>query len=212
MVRPDSPGNIRDLQGFGHVKNNDVVVFNFPAGDTVCLEKQAVSYYEIVRERAETLTVEDIRADRKLKSREEYYLACKARWSGMRYTVIYRPVDRRDNYVKRCVGIPGDTITIRSGQLFVNNIEVPDNETQQTSYYVRTNGTRINPKAFERMGVSKSDQSLMLSGTVYRLPLTEENAKLISGFTNVTGIEMDTKRAGEYAPYIFPHDPRIQVE
>jgi len=193
------------LAGFGHVKNNDVVVFNFPAGDTVCLENTTVSYYEIVRERAEMLTTDDLRANRSLKSREEYNsLARQLVWNEN--TVIYRPVDRRDNYVKRCVGIPGDTITIKSGQLYVNNIEVPDNGTQQTSYYVRTNGTRINPKAFERMGVSKSDQSLMLSGTVYKLPLTKGNAKLISGFTNVTGIEMDIKRAGEYAPYIFPHD------
>jgi signal peptidase I len=194
------------LAGFGHVKNNDVVVFNFPAGDTVCLENTAVSYYEILRERVEMLTAEDIRANRKLKSKEEY--SAEARqlvWSEN--TVIYRPVDRRDNYVKRCVGIPGDTITIKNGQLYVNNVAVPDNGTQQTDYYVRTNGTRINPKAFERMGVSKSDQSLMLSGTVYKLPLTKGNASLISGFTNVTGVEQEVMRPGEYAPYIFPHDP-----
>ncbi len=194
------------LAGFGHVKNNDVVVFNFPAGDTVCIENQSVSYYEILRERAEMLTAEDIRANRKLKTKEEYNsLARQLIWSEN--TVIYRPVDRRDNYVKRCVGIPGDTITIRSGQLYVNNIATKDNGTQQTSYYVRTNGTRINPKAFERMGVSKSDQSLMLSGTVYKLPLTQGNAKLMSGFANVTGVDPELKRAGEYAPYIFPHDP-----
>lgn len=57
------------------------------------------------------------------------------------------------------------------------------------------------------MGVSKSDQSLMLSGTVYRLPLTKENAKTISGFANVTGIEADYHRPGEYLASVFPHDP-----
>jgi signal peptidase I len=194
------------LAGFGHVKNNDVVVFNFPAGDTVCLENTAVSYYEIIRERAEMLAAEDIRANRQLKSKEEYNsVARQMVWSE--YTVIYRPVDRRDNYVKRCVGIPDDTITIQNGQLYVNGVAWQDNGTQQTSYYVRTNGTRINPKAFERMGISKSDQSLMLSGTVYRLPLTRENANLISGFANVISVDADYKRFGEYASYIFPHDP-----
>lgn len=201
IVRP-----YKRLAGFRHVKNNDVVVFNFPAGDTVCIENQAVSYYEIVRERAELLTAEDIRANRKLKTKEEYNaLARQLIWNE--YTIIYRPVDRRDNYVKRCVGIPGDTITIRNGQLYVNNVPQPDNGTQQTSYYVRTNGTRINPKAFERMGINKSDQSITLSGNVYKLPLTQGNAKLIAGFANVTGVEADYKRPGEYASYIFPHDP-----
>jgi signal peptidase I len=194
------------LAGFRHVRNNDVVVFNFPEGDTVCIENQAVSYYEILRESAEMLTAEDIRAGRKLRTKEEYQaLARQLVWKD--YTVIYRPVDRRDNYVKRCVGISGDTITIKNGQLYVNNVAQPDNGTQQTSYYVRTNGTRINPKAFERMGINKSDQSLMLSGTVYRLPLTQANAKLISGFANVTGVEADYKRPGEYSSAIFPHDP-----
>jgi signal peptidase I len=194
------------LAGFGHVKNNDVVVFNFPAGDTVCIENQTVSYYEIVRERAEMLTAEDIRANRKLKSKEEYNsLARQLVWGEN--TVIYRPVDRRDNYVKRCVGIHGDTILIKNGQLYVNNVAVPDNGTQQTSYYVRTNGTRINPKAFERMGISKSDQSLTLSGTIYRLPLTQGNAKIISGFANVTGVDPELRRPGEYIAMIFPHDP-----
>ncbi len=126
------------------------------------------------------------------------------------YTVIYRPVDRRDNYVKRCVGIPGDTILIAGGKLSVNGREVEEYKTQQTSYYVRTNGTRINPKAFEKMGVSKSDQSIMLSGTVYRLPLTKENAKTISGFANVTGIEPEYHRPGEYTSAVFPNDPQYR--
>lgn len=197
------------LAGFGHVKNNDVVVFNFPAGDTVCIENQTVSYYEIVRQRAEYLTTEDIRANKPLKSKDEYNaLARQLVWNEN--TIIYRPVDRRDNYVKRCVGIPGDTITIKESQLYVNGKSVPDNGTQQTSYYVRTNGTRINPKAFERMGISKSDQSLMLSGTVYRLPLTRKNAETISGFANVVEVDPELRRPGEYAPYIFPHDPQYR--
>ncbi len=197
------------LKGFGHVKNNDIVVFNFPAGDTVCLELQAVSYYEILRERMEMLNAEDIRAGKPLRSRDQYYAEARGMiWNE--YTVIYRPVDRRDNYVKRCVGIPGDTITIRGGELFVNGKEAKEHETQQTSYYVRTNGTRINPKAFERMGVSKADQSLMLSGTVYRLPLTRKNAETIAGFANVTGLEADYRRPGEYSPPVFPHDPQYR--
>ena len=197
------------LKGFGHVKNNDIVVFNFPAGDTVCLEMQAISYYQILRDRMEMLTAEDIRANRTLKGKDEYYAQARQMvWNE--FTVIYRPVDRRDNYVKRCVGISGDTIYIKGGELFVNGQAAKVHQTQQTSYYVRTNGTRINPKAFERMNVSKSDQSLMLSGTVYRVPLTQSNAEMISGFANVTGVEADYRRAGEYSTAVFPHDQQYR--
>src|SRR5664280_1605153 len=122
-----------------------------------------------------------------------------------KYTVIYRPVDRRDNYVKRCIGIPGDTVTIKRGVLFVNGKIVPDNGTQQTTYAVSTNGTSINPKAFERLDISKSDQTMM-SGTVYLLPLTKPNADAISKFTNVTEISPVYSRKGEYAPHIFPYN------
>ncbi len=114
-----------------------------------------------------------------------YQKARKEIWE--RYTVIYRPVDRRDNYVKRCIGIPGDTVTIKSGVLYVNGKIVPDNGTQQTTYAVATNGTSINPKAFERLNISKSDQT-MLTGSTYVLPLTKPNAEAIAKFTNVTEV------------------------
>jgi len=125
--------------------------------------------------------VDDIRANRKLKSREEYTSIAR-QLVRSENTVIYRPVDRRDNYVKRCVGIPGDTITIKSGQLFVNNVEAPDNGTQQTSYYVRTTA-HASTEGIRENGSIKIRPVTLLSGTVYRLPLTKDNAKLISGFT-----------------------------
>jgi signal peptidase I len=108
--------------------------------------------------------------------------------------------------VKRCIGIPGDSVTIKSGILYVNGKIVPDNGTQQTTYAVNTNGTSINPKAFERLDISKSDQT-MVSGTVYYLPLTKPNADAISKFTNVTEISPVYERKGEFAPHIFPFNP-----
>ena len=191
------------LAGAGKVRNNDPIVFNFPAGDTVCVEEQTTSYYEIVRRRAAELKEMDSPAERKP---DKYYTlsARKEIWS--KYTVIYRPVDRRDNYVKRCIGIPGDTVTIKEGVLFVNGKIVSDNGTQQTTYAVSTNGTTINPKAFERLDISKSDQS-MISGTQYLLPLTRGNADIIKKFTNVTDLIPVYSGKGEYAPHIFPYNP-----
>jgi signal peptidase I len=189
------------LAGGGEVKNNDPIVFNFPAGDTVVVEEQATSYYEIVRRNASYLKQRDSNP-----KPNNYYLQMARKDVWDKYTVIYRPVDRRDNYVKRCIGIPGDTVTIRSGVLYVNGKIVPDNNTQQTTYYVVTNGTTINPKAFERMNISRSDQT-MISGSTYYLPLTKANAEVISKFSNVTEVFPFLEREGVYAPQIFPYSP-----
>ena len=77
----------RRIAGFGNVKNDDVVVFNFPEGDTVALNMQERSYYELVRSYGR----EKIHSD------------------NMTFgDIIYRPVDKRENYITRCIAIPGD--------------------------------------------------------------------------------------------------------
>ncbi len=196
------------LAGCGTVKNNDPIVFNFPAGDTVCIEDQVTSYYEIVRSKARDLRQRDMAVNPGHRPLS-YYMpeARKEVWA--QYTVIYRPVDRRDNYVKRCVGIPGDTILISASKLFVNGKPAPENKAQQTTYVVWTNGTTINPKAFERLQVAKSDQA-MLSSSSYYLPLTKSMVDAISKFTNVKEVAPFILRPGEFAPDIFPYDPKLR--
>jgi signal peptidase I len=195
------------LLGGGTVKNNDPIVFNFPAGDTVVVEEQTTSYYEIVRKSARDLKARDSFGGTTLKP-DNFYLQMARNEIREKYTVIYRPVDRRDNYVKRCIGIPGDSIYIKSGILYVNGKEVPDNQTQQTTYVVGTNGTTINPKAFERMNIYRSDQT-MVSGSAYLLPLTKANAETISRFSNVTEVKPVVTPAGEFAAHIFPYSPLL---
>ena len=193
------------LAGTGHVKNNDPIVFNFPAGDTVVVEEQTTSYYEIVRRSARDFQTRDNYSNASAKP-YSYYLQMARNDIRSKFTIIYRPVDRRDNYVKRCIGIPGDTLLIKSGVLYINNKIVPDNQTQQTTYVVGTNGTTINPKAFERMNIYRSDQA-MISGSAYLLPLTKANAETISRFSNVTEVSPIIAKKGEFVPYIFPYSP-----
>jgi signal peptidase I len=123
-------------------------------------------------------------------------------------TIIYRPVDRRDNYVKRCVGLPGDTLQIKSGTLYVNSKPLPEAEGQQTTYFVYTNGTTINPKAFERLKIYREDQ-VMISSAIYQLPLTKKNADAISKFANVNGVKSIYESAGNFIPWIFPYKPEL---
>ena len=194
------------LRGVGKVKNNDAIVFNFPAGDTVVVEEQTVSYYEIVRRTAEEMMQRDAGSNRTLPHPKSYYTSQARKEVRDRFHIIYRPVDRRDNYVKRCIGTPGDTVTIRSADVYVNGKLFPKNATQQMNYVVATNGTTINPRALERLGIYRSDQN-MLSGAAYLLPLTKTNANTISKFTNVTEITPMLYKAGEVQSDIFPHSP-----
>jgi signal peptidase I len=87
--------NYHRLPGFGKVERNDVVVFNFPNNDTVMTDNPAGDYYG------------DIRA-----------YGREAVWN--RTQIITRPVDKKENYIKRCVGIPGDLIEVVDGVVFVN--------------------------------------------------------------------------------------------
>jgi signal peptidase I len=196
------------LAGCGKVKRYDPIVFNFPAGDTVAIEESATAYYEIVRRTAREMQQRDnyIAMNQHPLS---YYLPAARKEVWNRYEIIYRPVDRRDNYVKRCVGLPGDSITITSGILYVNGERAPENEMMQTTYGVVTNGTTINPKAFERLKISKSDQ-MMISSSVYILPLTKKNAGAISKFVNVKDITAMYMEKGENSPVIFPHIPDLK--
>lgn len=193
------------LAGIGKVRNNDPIVFNFPEGDTVVLEDTATSYYELLRRAASDLHDRDYSLTGKVQS-FDYYLsqARKEMWS--RFKIIYRPVDREDNYVKRCIGLPGDTVFIKDCALYVNGRLVPENATQQTTYAVQTNGTSINPKAFERLEISKSDQTVFYS-SAYVLPLTKENSSRLAKFSNVLEVTPIVSKAGEYEPKIFPHSP-----
>ncbi|UCG27820.1 MAG: S26 family signal peptidase [Bacteroidales bacterium] len=196
------------LAGFGKINNNDVVVFNFPAGDTVCLESPEQSYESIVRSAGENFRQRDRIAGLPEKSDEEYYsLGREQVWQ--QYTIIDRPVDKRDNYIKRCIGIPGDTIEIIQGHVYVNGKMQAESRYQQFSYQIETDGTPINPLAFDRLGIARADRH-SYSNSLYMVPLTEENAGKIRAFRNVTRVEKYERPEDEYVYYIFPHNPKYR--
>ena len=99
QTRPSYLSNVllkyKRLVGFGKVKRNDVIVFNYPEGDTIVQESPLANYYGLLR---------DYGRDYVKKN----------------YTIQYRPVDRRENFIKRCIALPGDTFTIQTGIVIVN--------------------------------------------------------------------------------------------
>ncbi len=167
------------LKGYGRVKRGDAVVFNFPAGDTVILELPGTNYYEVKRAYGGVVPRD--------------------------FTVTTRPVDKRENYVKRCVGLPGDTIEIVRSRLSVNGAEFDAGSGQQYDYFVYTDGRQITSHRFEEMGISQADLNGAYSTAhnAYILPLTAENAERIAEMGNVVSVE---QAFNDNTTNVFPND------
>jgi signal peptidase I len=189
------------LAGFGSVKRDDAVVFNFPAGDTVVLAHQNVSYYSIVRDSAEMRKIRDQYLGRTVRSDKEYYnLARAAVWNN--FDIVVRPVDKRDNYIKRCVAIAGDTLQIVNKRVIVNGKPQKEYPGIQHSYYIYLkDGQNISDKVFERMEI----YDIQRAANVILAFLTQEEMEKIRTFKSVQEI-VGNDYFDTYSRDYFPND------
>ena len=145
------------LKGFGSVERGDIVVFNFPKGDTVTTKtmESPQTYYDLVAQYGRAA----------VKANKEAF-----------GEVIYLPVDRRQNYVKRCIGLPGERLKIVNDTVYINGkaIEAPKNV--QYNYFFQWRTSQPTPQDWEALGVSVDDR-----GNVFNLNDDPESAR-INGF------------------------------
>lgn len=192
------------------VKRNDVVVFNFPAGDTLTKEFDSMDpYYDILQEQEQVerrmlrnqFPDDEARLNAVAAERARQYV-----WD--QYTVVTRPVDKRENYIKRCVGIPGDTIEIRAGVLYVNGEKAFISPTAATEYIVTTNrilseielqdaGIKLNPDGTDYRA----------EGNNYILNLTLEEVEKVKKLPGVLSVQMKLETG--FDPRIFPRDTSV---
>lgn len=175
----------RRLPGLSDIKRNDVVVFNYPQGDTVALERQDVDYYQMVRSEG---------------------------WSAIntQYTIVSRPVDKRENYIKRCIGIAGDTVSMTAGLVSVNGKPEKLKNTGQFSYEVTFKSADVNFGIFEEMGFSmrSADPDIMqMSQNAYAFTGSELMMDKVRKLDFVAGVKELYKPAGQAEIDVFPHDP-----
>jgi len=162
------------LPGYTPIKRNDVVVFNFPAGDTIINEigyGSAVPYYDVLRQM--------------YNGNREALLA--------EHEIIVHPMDKTDNYIKRCVAIAGETIEIKDGLLYVNGAASQPYKDAQTDYIVKTNGTGFTEEYLknELNLWLKEDDNLefsKLSDSTYTLNMRAEDAEKVKKLPFVTSI------------------------
>ena len=177
------------VKGFGHVKQGDIVVFNYPSGDTLCSapQHQAEDFYRLaygIGEGNWGATHNGLLPDYSKmtpQQRRDFFARMYAdgrrviNSNRMEYgDVITRPTDRRENYVKRCVGLPGQTFQIKNRMIFTDGHMMKEPENVQYSYFVRFRGS-LPLTLLDELGVSQED--IMSLNQFGYLPLTKTMVK-----------------------------------
>lgn len=172
------------------IKNFTPIVFNYPEGDTVSTAFQSnASYYSLVRKYG----YKRVNTDKQNFGE-----------------IITRPVDKRETYIKRCIGIPGDTLQVIDGHVYINGIKENHKGKLQFTYLVKTNGTPLRRSVIENLDITETPIYNPASSE-YVLILTEDSYKALLTNPIVESITPVLHKASDYEKencisYLFPYD------
>lgn len=173
------------VAGFEDVERGDIVVFNYPAGDIATTNPTVTDFHAYcygigmdLMGMNGALPAEPTREEYEEIYRKGYkYIKSN---SGEFGEIVYRPVDRRENYVKRCIGLPGDSLEIIDKQVYINGKITPLPKNAQFNYNVQLK-RKMSEELRCELGISQEDlASLYAYG---QLPLTEENYQKLKANT-----------------------------
>lgn len=169
------------LKGFSQVKRDDIIVFNFPEGDSMVVQYPGQNYYSLVRQYG-----------------REYILS--------EFEIITHPVDKRENYIKRCIALPGDTIRIHEGNVSINGKRGAELPLQKFKYYVTTNGSPLPDELLDSLKILKTAVTYNPVNSLHVLYLAEEHVNTLRSFTQVRSISRYTEPTLSFQNQeIFPH-------
>lgn len=169
------------LHGFSRVKRGDIIVFNFPEGDTMVVQYPGQNYYSLVRQYG-----------------REYILS--------EFEIITHPVDKRENYIKRCIALPGDTLLISQGKVMVNGSLRPELALQKFKYYVATRGDPLPDTLLDSLNILKSAVAYNPINSLHVLYLAQENVNALRSSPQVRSISRYTEPSLSFQNQeIFPH-------
>ncbi|GAF05103.1 signal peptidase I [Saccharicrinis fermentans] len=191
------------------------MVFNFPTQDTVPVKYVNPDYYVESRRKGWEVAYRDKSVMAGFENASQWEINNRLRELGKQQIllnphyygeVIYRPVDRRDNYVKRCIAIAGDTLEFRHNQVYINGKKAVNPPGLQHWYNIMTDGTKLNSRFLDKLEISAEDASNMGMGPYYRLPLTEEKAEKMKTYPFIRQMAMDEEKVDStQAPSVWPY-------
>jgi signal peptidase I len=210
------------LPGLERVERNDVVVFNWPEGDTVFKPFGSTrSYYDFQRDFGSKAFYRDPRVVDLLNRQPSLPYARPGTLRPGDELVATFPVDKRENYIKRCVGVPGDALEVRGGELWVNGSPALKPRYMQHRYRVDLQPNRYLPLDWlERdLGLNTAsgeteiadlvrdrDGNAVARGTLFVQADTVQ-ADALRGRDEVLRLQR-APRIGPDSTATFPHDPR----
>ena len=176
------------LPGIRSVERGDIVVFNFPQGDTVALNIPNPDYYQICYE----LKANGI-------NNPKQHIMNNPRQFGQ---LVWRPVDRRENYVKRAIGLPGERLKIVDDVVYIDGKALKTPENLQFNYIIPVSAPIPNSK-WEEIGVSADDMTGMMTNQFngekyYNMPLTKAMLKSVEAWPEVAGKIVTESESGLY--------------
>lgn len=183
IEKPQLP--YKRLPGTTDIKRNDPIVFNFPAGDTVSEVYQSnVTFYQLCRY---------FGRDKVMSDKKQFG------------NIITRPVDKRENYVKRLIGMPGDTLQIIDGIVYINGKKGEQPNEMQHNYIVKITSNGINPKILEKYNITEGYRTAHADELIFNM--TADIAEEFRKLPFVKSVERRIAPAGtEVSEDIFPND------
>ncbi|MEZ5035075.1 MAG: signal peptidase I [Chitinophagaceae bacterium] len=171
-------------------KRGDVVVFNFPAGDTVINRPD-------------------------YQSKHPYYQLCRELGNGnadlgrqiilndpVQYPLAIHPIDKTDNYIKRCVAVSGDTVQIIRSDVYVNGEKqkLPANSEMNYMVVSKQPLDADFTKAEFGIDIYNPEESMAVSGNRYQFLLTAKAVEKMKNSPIIQSVQPVLDTVPSYSP------------
>ena len=204
------------IKGFGKIKLNEIVVFNYPSGDTLVSNPKwsSADYYGMIvyplgKSKCKEIELDSLSTLDQRRVYDFYYKVGRQEVlqnEDVFGKIISRPVDRRENYVKRCVGLPGQTLEIKDGIIWLDGVQNKQPDEVQTNYIV-TLQRPIPESLREKLHLTLDDLDAQhnKAGT-HVFPLTQEAKELLAGQTGIVSDIRPYIPTVEESEWLFPQN------
>jgi signal peptidase I len=117
------------------------------------------------------------------------------------------PPEPQTMYIKRCIGLPGDSLEIRNREVYINGKALPKGYTVKYSYLLTSDGTAIGDAFFQKNDIK---DYAIIGGDNYLAYLTSKQENKLRTLKFIKEIKANVTPKGEYDPNVYPHSSYLQ--